>query len=182
MDVLPPDSEKLQIVDKAVGTPPESIPTRPRTRGRIQHPMTHENGSTTTRSQFLGGAAKLGAAGALGAGALPALLGASSAAAAVKSKKIAVIEQQFGTFFTVNFNKPAQAFIKKSPGWSVTFGNENNTVTTGINLLNSYVSQGYGVLILSTGDNMSAWENSVKKAVDAGAVFINHCTQAVSGA
>src|SRR4051795_13745280 len=144
--------------------------------------MSHENDSTTTRGQFLGGAAKLGAAGALGAGALPALLGASSAAAAVKSKKIAVIEQQFGTFFTVNFNKPAQAYVKKAPGWSVTFGNENNTVTTGINLLNSYVSQGYGVLILSTGDNMSAWENSVKKAVDSGAIFINHSTQAVSGA
>jgi ABC-type sugar transport system substrate-binding protein len=144
--------------------------------------MSYENDSTTTRAGFLGGAAKLGAAGALGGGALPALLGASSAAAAVKSKKIAVIEQQFGTFFTVNFNKPAQAFIKKSPGWSVTFGNENNTVTTGINLLNSYVSQGYGVLILSTGDNMSAWETQVKKAVDSGAVFINHCTQAVSGA
>src|SRR3954465_4217567 len=86
--------------------------------------------------------------GAGGAGAVPALLGASSAAAAVKSKKIAVIEQQFGTFFTANFNKPAQAYVKKAPGWSVTFGNENNTVTTGINLLNSYVSQGYGVLIL----------------------------------
>ena len=55
--------------------------------------MTYENDSTTTRAGFLGGAAKLGAAGALGAGALPALLGASSAAAAVKSKKIAVIEQ-----------------------------------------------------------------------------------------
>jgi ABC-type sugar transport system substrate-binding protein len=144
--------------------------------------MTHENDSTYSRSRFLGGAAKLGAAGALGAGALPALLGASQAAAAVKSKKIAVIEQAFGTFFTVNFNKPASAFIKKNPGWSVTFGNENNTVTTGINLLNQYVSQDYGVLILSTGDNMSAWENSVKKAVASGAVFINHCTQAVSGA
>jgi len=144
--------------------------------------MAHDIESIYSRSEFLKGAARIGAAGALGGAALPSLLGASPAAAAVKSKKIAVIEQAFGTFFTVNFNKPASAYIKQHPGWSVTFGNENNAVTTGINLLNQYVSQDYGVLILSTGDNMSAWEHAVGQAVKSGAVFINHCTQAVTGA
>ena len=65
-------------------------------------------------------------------------MAASARLAASRVQKIAVIEQQFGTFFNDNFNKPASAYIKTTPGWSVTYGNENNTVTTGINLLNQY--------------------------------------------
>ena len=38
------------------------------------------------------------------------------------------------------------------------------------------------MLILSTGDQMSAWEKSVGQVVKNGAIFINHCTQAVTGA
>jgi ABC-type sugar transport system substrate-binding protein len=127
--------------------------------------------------------------GVLGASAIPGVLEAalppiaSAHTTASRAQKIAVIEQQFGTFFTDNFNNPANAYVKKSmPGWSVAYGNENNTVTTGINLLNQYNAANYGVLILSTGDNMSAWQHAVQQVTGAGAVFINHCTQAVSGA
>jgi ABC-type sugar transport system substrate-binding protein len=142
-----------------------------------------------TRSELLGRSARLGL-GALAATSLsglielggPALAGAATRA--TKLKKIAVIEQQFGTFFTENFNKPLDAFMKTTAasGWSDTFGNENNTVTTGINLLNQYAAANYGVLILSTGDQMSAWEHAVGQVVKAGHIFINHCTQAVTGA
>src|SRR5436309_6063514 len=99
-----------------------------------------EGASTLTRGSFL----KRAGLGVLGASAVPTLLEyglpplASARTAATKLQKFAVIEQQFGTFFTDNFNKPATAYIKTKPGWSVTFGNENNTVTTGINLLNQY--------------------------------------------
>jgi len=142
------------------------------------------NGPRLTRGSLL----KRTGLGVLGASAIPGVLEAalpsiaSAHTTASRLQKIAVIEQQFGTFFTDNFNKPAQQYIKTKPGWSVTFGNENNTVTTGINLLNQYDAANYGVLILSTGDQMSAWEKSVGQVVKNGAIFINHCTQAVTGA
>jgi ABC-type sugar transport system substrate-binding protein len=139
-----------------------------------------------TRGNFLSGTARLGL-GALGASALldlglPAL--AAGATPSNKLKKIAVIEQQFGTFFTENFNKPLTAYLKTplGRGYTATFGNENNSVTTGINLLKQYAAQNYGVLMLSTGDQMSAWEHSVGQVVKDGHIFINHCTQAVTGA
>lgn len=140
-----------------------------------------------TRGDMLSGSARL-ALGALGATALPGLLDlglpaiAGAANQASKLKKIAVVEQQFGTFFTENFNKPLGQYLKKKPGWSDTFGNENNSVTTGINLLNQYAAANYGVLILSTGDEMSAWQHAVGKVVKQGAIFINHSTQGVTGA
>ena len=75
--------------------------------------------------------------------ALPPL--ASAHTTASRLQKIAVVEQQFAPFFTDNFQKPLTAYLKKSqPGWSGTFGNENNTVPTGINLLNQYVAADYG--------------------------------------
>ncbi len=127
--------------------------------------------------------------GVLGASAIPAALEAalpsiaSAHTTASRLQKIAVIEQQFGTFFTENFNNPANAYVKhRMPGWSIAYGNENNTVTTGINLLNQYNAANYGALFLSTGDNMSAWQHAVQQVVASGAIFINHCTQAVSGA
>lgn len=143
--------------------------------------------SPMRRSDFVTGAAKVGA-GLFGLSALGGLDLAFPAGALAKGhastrdKKIAVIEQIFVPFFTVNFEKPAKAYIKKQPGWSVAFGNENGSVPTGINLLKGYAANNYGILILSTGDSMAAWEQSVKKAVASGAVFINHSTQAVSGA
>jgi ABC-type sugar transport system substrate-binding protein len=149
-----------------------------------------EDGSTADGATLLtrGSLLKRAGLGMIGASAIPALLeaglpaAASARLAASRVQKIAVIEQQFGTFFNDNFNKPASAYIKTTPGWSVTYGNENNTVTTGINLLNQYDAANYGVLILSTGDQMSAWERAVGGVVKNGAIFINHCTQAVTGA
>jgi len=137
-----------------------------------------------TRGELLSRSARVGL-GALGASTLldlglPAL--ASGATRATKLQKIAVVEQQFGTFFTENFNKPLDAYLKTKPGWSDTFGNENNTVTTGINLLNQYAAANYGVLILSTGDQMSAWAHAVGEVVKNGSIFINHSTQGVTGA
>jgi ABC-type sugar transport system substrate-binding protein len=144
---------------------------------------TADDASRLTRGSLL---TKAGL-GLLGASAIPGLLEAglpsiASAASLARLQKVAVIEQQFGTFFNDNFNKPAKQYVGIHPPWSVTFGNENNTVTTGINLLNQYNAANYGVLILSTGDNMSAWEKSVGQVVKSGAIFINHCTQAVTGA
>jgi ABC-type sugar transport system substrate-binding protein len=120
---------------------------------------------------------------------------ATSAAAksSNKAKKIAVIEQAFAPFFTENFQIPLAHYLAAnggsdatdttSPaGWSYTFGNENNTVPTGIQLLNSYAAANDAVLILSTGDEMTAWEHAVQQATSGGAIFINHSTQAVSGA
>jgi ABC-type sugar transport system substrate-binding protein len=143
--------------------------------------------STIARRELFARAARL-AGGGLALGALPGLFdmlapGTGFAASTAKSQKIAVIEQAFGTFFTQNFEKPLSAYLKKSqPGWSDTFGNENNTVTTGINLLNQYAAADYGLLILSTGDQMSAWQHAVEGVTKGGSLFINHSTQAVSGA
>src|SRR3712207_8631445 len=40
-----------------------------------------------------------------------------------RDKKIAVIEQVFADFFTVNFHKPAEAYLKRSAkDWDITFG------------------------------------------------------------
>jgi len=152
-------------------------------------PAPDEDGLTPEDVAMLtrGGLLKRAGLGLLGAAAIPTLLEAgfpslASARTAARLQKIAVIEQQFGTFFNDNFNKPAKQYVGTKEGWSVTFGNENNSVTTGINLLKQYDAQNYGVLILSTGDQMSAWEKSVGDVVKNGAIFINHCTQAVSGA
>lgn len=163
------------------------------------------------RSEFLklgGGTFGIGALGALLAacgsssssttGAAASSSGTTSAATTAassskKGKKIAVIEQAFAPFFTENFQIPlahylaanaaAPATTTTSPaGWSYTFGNENNTVPTGISLLNEYAAANDGVLILSTGDDMTAWQHAVQQATAGGAIFINHSTQAVSGA
>ena len=53
---------------------------------------------------------------------------------------------------------------------------------TGINLLNQYAASGYKILMLSTGDEMSAWQHAVQQVTKSGSIFINHSTQAVSGA
>ena len=142
----------------------------------------------TPRSAFLAGAGKLTAAG-LGLGALAGVLagGAAarpmSAAASSRLKKIGLIEVTFSPFFTQIFHVPMKAYLKKKqPDWSITFGNENGSVPTGIGLFNQYVAANYGVLFLSTGDQMSAWQSAVQNATKQGAIFINHSTQAVTGA
>jgi ABC-type sugar transport system substrate-binding protein len=146
-----------------------------------------EGEAVIARRELFARAARL-AGGGLALGALPGLFdmlapGTGYAASAAKAQKIAVIEQAFGTFFTENFQKPLSAYLKKSqPGWNETFGNENNTVTTGIDLLNQYAAANYGLLMLSTGDNMSTWQHAVQNVVKGGSLFINHSTQAVSGA
>jgi ABC-type sugar transport system substrate-binding protein len=117
----------------------------------------------------------------------------SSAASSNKVKKIGVVEQAFAPFFTENFQQPLQKYLATAtgtdattqtapPGWGYVFGNENNSVPTGINLLKQYAAQNYGGLILSTGDEMTAWEHAVQQATSQGSIFINHSTQAVSGA
>lgn len=117
----------------------------------------------------------------------------SAAAKSNKLKKIGVIEQAFAPFFTENFQIPLQKYLATSTGtaattttapagWAHTFGNENNTVPTGISLLNEYAAQNYYGLILSTGDEMTSWQHAVEQATGGGSCFINHSTQAVSGA
>ncbi|HEY2439251.1 MAG TPA: sugar ABC transporter substrate-binding protein [Solirubrobacteraceae bacterium] len=117
----------------------------------------------------------------------------SSAAASNKVKTIGVIEQAFAPFFTENFEQPLQKYLATATGtiattttapagWNHQFGNENNSVPTGISLLDQYAAQNYGGLILSTGDEMTAWEHAVQQATASGSLFINHSTQAVSGA
>ncbi len=155
------------------------------------------------RSDFLAGAGKF-AAGAFGMTGLGGLLAAcgsssssssgsgSSAGSSGKVEKIAVIEQAFSPFLTESFQNPLAKYLASPqsggsastthslPGWSYTFGNENNTVPTGIGLLNEYVAANDGVLILSTGDEMTAWEHAVKQATSQGAIFIRP-TRTTSG-
>ena len=145
------------------------------------------------RSEFLSSAGKL-ALGASGLGLLSGGLGAATPAprraqqriaraASSKVKEIAVVEQAFAPFFTENFQIPLTQYLKKDQkGWTQTFGNENNTVPTGINLLNEFAAANDAILILSTGDDMTAWQESVKKVVAEGSLFINHSTQGVAGA
>lgn len=136
-------------------------------------------------------AATSAATSAAGSGASTSATTAASSSS--KVKKIAVIEQAFAPFFTENFQNPLAKYLATNgsgaatdtaapSGWSYTFGNENNTVTTGISLLKEYAAANDGVLILSTGDEMTAWEHAVQQATAGGAIFINHSTQAVSGA
>jgi ABC-type sugar transport system substrate-binding protein len=137
-----------------------------------------------------------GAIGLSGLGAFLGTLGSSGAvamAASGKTKKIGVIEQAFAPFFTENFQQPLAKYLSTDKGslattttapsgWGYVFGNENNTVPTGIQLLQEYAAQNYGGLILSTGDEMTAWQHAVKQVTAGGAIFINHSTQAVAGA
>jgi ABC-type sugar transport system substrate-binding protein len=148
------------------------------------------------RSDFFRRAAG-GALGLSGLGAFLASYGGSAsvamAAASTKVKKIGVIEQAFSPFFTENFQQPLQKYLgtKKGTlattttapsGWGYVFGNENNTVPTGISLLQEYAAQNYGGLILSTGDEMTSWQHAVQQVTKGGSIFINHSTQAVGGA
>ncbi len=153
-------------------------------------------GGLTSRSDFLFNAGKLAAVLGVGTGVAGALARAAKAGDtaagpnsraqgnyASRAQKIGVIEVGFSPFFTQIFQNPMAAYIKKNNlPWGLTFGNENGSIPTGTELFNQYVAANYGMLVLSTGDEMSAWQSTVDKAVKQGVVFINHSTQAVSGA
>ena len=162
----------------------ESVGHDPSWRG----PLASLEHSRIRRSDFVSGAGKLAAA-AFGLGALGGTVagGATAstalAAASTRAKQIGLIEVTFSPFFTQIFQNPMQQYLKsKQPAWSISFGNENGSVPTGIQLFNQYVAANYGLLFLSTGDEMSAWQSAVQAATGAGAIFINHSTQAVTGA
>src|SRR5579863_7700203 len=107
------------------------------------------------RSEFFSGAGKLAAAVGLGGGVGSALAGAATASAITPSQppnskaaagaskratKAGCIEVTFSPFFTQIFQVPMAAYIKanKIP-WGLTFGNENGSIPTGIQLYNQYV-------------------------------------------
>ena len=133
----------------------------------------------TRRSDFLSGAGKLTVAG-LGLGGLAGALAGGAAArtaslaASSRLKKIGVIEVTFSPFFTQNFQNPMKAYLKKNqPGWGHVRQREQHGADRH-HLLNQYIAANYGVLFLSTGDQMSAWQHAVQKAIKQGAIFINH--------
>jgi ABC-type sugar transport system substrate-binding protein len=140
------------------------------------------------RSDFLAGAARLGI-GALGLGALagfaPEALGAvrSSRASRAKSQTIAMIENASGPFYTDNFEKPMRAYLsKQAPTWKATFGNENNSLPTGVQLLNQYAAANDAALILLSAQAMSGYAPAAKKFIAGGGILVNHSTTALGGA
>jgi len=163
---------------------------------------------SSTRSSFLSSAAKMAAVVGVGSGVGGALARAAGASAsssglpnnapisatgapnskaqgnyASRAQKIGVIEVGFSPFFTQIFQVPMANYLKHyNIPWSLTFGNENGSIPTGNQLYNQYVAANYGMLVLSTGDEMTAWQSTVDKSVAQGVVFINHSTQAVTGA
>jgi ABC-type sugar transport system substrate-binding protein len=140
------------------------------------------------RSDFLSGAGKLGI-GALGlsafAGFAPAALGAarSSRAARAKSQVIAMIENASGPFYTDNFEKPMRAYLSKNAStWKATFGNENNSLPTGVQLFNRYAAANDAALILLSAQAMSGYASAAKSFVGGGGILVNHSTTALGGA
>jgi ABC-type sugar transport system substrate-binding protein len=139
------------------------------------------------RSEFLAGMGKLGI-GALGLSALagaPAAWGAtrSSRGARASNQTIAMIENASGPFYTDNFEKPMRAYLSKSaPGWKATFGNENNSLPTGVQLLNQYAAAKDAALILLSAQAMSGYAPAAKKFIAGGGILINHSTTALGGA
>jgi ABC-type sugar transport system substrate-binding protein len=109
---------------------------------------------------------------------------ASSAfAASGKPHKIAGLDQALDAAHEESFNNPINAYLKaKAPGWTATYGNENNTVTTGLTLAQEYAADGYPVFLLLTADAMSDWQTEVGKMRKQGILVFNHGTQAVLGA
>jgi ABC-type sugar transport system substrate-binding protein len=142
--------------------------------------------ATVGRGEFLAGAGRLGIGAALALSGLsavaPAALGATRSArtARAKAQTIAMIENQSGPFYTDNFEKPMRAYLSKSaPGWTATFGNENNSLPTGVGLFNQYAAANDAALILLSAQPMSGYANSGKSFVSGGGVLINHSTSAL---
>jgi ABC-type sugar transport system substrate-binding protein len=140
------------------------------------------------RSDFLAGAGRVGI-GALGLGAFagfaPTAFGAarSSRASSAKSQVIAMIENASGPFYTDNFEKPMRAYLAKNAAtWKATFGNENNSLPTGVQLFNQYAAANDAALILLSAQAMSGYANSAKSFISGGGVLLNHSTSALGGA
>jgi len=140
------------------------------------------------RSDFLAGAGKFGI-GALGlsafAGFAPAALGAArlSRASQTKALTIAMIENQSGPYYTDNFEKPMRAYLaKNAPTWNATFGNENNSLPTGVQLFNQYGAANDAAMILLSAQPITGYVPSAKKFQGGGGILINHSTSALGGA
>jgi sugar transport system substrate-binding protein len=137
------------------------------------------------RSEFLSGAGKLGL-GALGLGALagfaPAAFGAKGSKAAT-NQTIAMIENQSGPFYTDNFEKPMRAYLAAhAAGWSATFGNENNSIPTGVQLFNQYGAAHDAAMILLSASTITGYVQAAKEYQGGGGVLVNHSTSALGGA
>ena len=149
---------------------------------------THDGGllgAPLRRVDFLAGAGKLGI-GALGlsafAGFAPAAFGARDAAEA-KALVIAMIENQSGPYYTDNFEKPMRAYLaKNSPKWKATFGNENNSLPTGVQLFNQYGAANDAAMILLSAQPITGYVQAAKHYMSGGGVLINHSTSALGGA
>jgi ABC-type sugar transport system substrate-binding protein len=144
--------------------------------------------TTFRRSDFLAGAGKLGI-GALGlsafAGFAPAALAAarSSRSTLAKSQVIAMIENASGPFYTDNFEKPMRSYLaKNAASWKATFGNENNSLPTGVQLFNQYAAANDAALILLSAQAMSGYATSAKSFIGGGGILVNHSTSALGGA
>ena len=137
------------------------------------------------RSDFLAGAGRLGV-GALGLGAFAGFASAAFGAAGssrAKQQVIAMIENQSGPFYTDNFEKPMRAYLAKSaPGWKATFGNENNSLPTGVQLFNQYGAAGDAAMILLSAQPITGYVQAAKQYMSGGGVLVNHSTSALGGA
>ena len=137
------------------------------------------------RSDFLTGAGRLGI-GALGLGALagfaPAAFGAAGSSRE-KQKVIAMIENQSGPFYTDNFEKPMRAYLAdNAPTWKATFGNENNSLPTGVQLFNQYGAAGDAAMILLSAQPITGYVQAAKQYISGGGVLVNHSTSALGPA
>jgi ABC-type sugar transport system substrate-binding protein len=141
-----------------------------------------------TRSGFLAGMGKLGI-GAMTLGGLaanaPTALGGTRSSQALRASNmtIAMIENASGPFYTDNFEKPMRAYLnKQGSGWKAAFGNENNSLPTGVQLLNQYAAAHDAAVILLSAQAMSGYVRAAKQFMDQGGIFINHSTTALGGA
>jgi ABC-type sugar transport system substrate-binding protein len=141
--------------------------------------------SGISRSEFLKRAGGF-TAGALSLGGVSTILAGNATpalAASAKAHKIAALDQALDAAHEESFNNPINAYLKaKAHAWTATYGNENNTVTTGLTLAAEYAAAKYPVFFLLTADAMSDWQTEVGKMRKQGMLVFNHGTQAVRGA
>jgi hypothetical protein len=94
--------------------------------------------------------------GAMSLGGLLPGVGGTALAASAKPHKIAGLDQALDQAHIESFNLPINSYLKaKAPGWTATYGNENNAVTTGLTLAQEYAAENYPVFFLLTADAMS---------------------------
>jgi ABC-type sugar transport system substrate-binding protein len=145
-------------------------------------------GGRVSRSDFLAGAARIGVAAAATGGLTafaPAAVAARRSARGARdgAHTIAMIENASGPFYTDNFEKPMRAYLSKTASeWKATFGNENNSLPTGVQLLNQYAAVHDAALILLSAQAMSGYERAAKAFVGQGGILVNHSTTALGPA